>query len=294
MFEEKLLNDLKQLQINTSKPIAEYVNTYIVNYNGLLGVAVETNCNVDINESFNNVSLIKAEIRRDEANRKVILLYVSENHIDNFFIKLCCAFLEDSEMVSTKPVEWYNGWKNMLGNKKTEKMIYDVISELKVLCYLLEQKDEPNLDSADKATFDISSKSGFYEVKASTIKTKEVITIHNQFQLDTKSLDRPLYIAYCKAEKNDSGDSINSLYRKIKQAGYDISQIDSYLSSLGYYNGSLDRDVKYLIHEMRFYEVNNDFPRINDKSFKNDKFPPNVIKIEYTVSLDGLNYNKII
>lgn len=294
MFEEKLYKNLKELSINTSKPIAEYINTYVVNFNGLIGVAVESNCDVNINEKFNNVSIIKAEIKRDEANRNVILLYVNENKIDGFFIKLCCAFLKDSAMISTDPIKWYNGWKNILGNMKTEKKVYDVVAELKVLNYLQEINDLPNLDATEKGTFDICAKSGFYEVKATKSKSSEIITIHSQYQLDTKFLDRPLFIALCKVEQNDSGDSINDLCTKLKENGYLMSQIESYLNELGYYSGSADRNKKYLVHELKMYEVDEKFPKIIDKSFVDGKIPNNIIKIEYNLSLDGLQYSKVI
>ena len=294
MFEEELLNELKKLPINTSKPFMRFPNTYMVNSQGLLGVAVETNCEVEINEKFNRVNLYKTRIIREEASREVILLYTNENELNSFFIKLCCDFLEDSELVANNPIEWYEGWKNILGNRKSEKTIYDVIAELKTLCYLQNNGYNPKLDAVDKGTFDISSKAAFYEVKATTIKTKDLITIHSQFQLDTKSLDRPLYISFCKMEKNDAGDSINSLREELKNNSYDIWEIDKYLLDLGYYEGSLDRDKRFITHELRFYEVDSDFPRIDEKTFTNGKFPKHVVKIEYTISLDGLNYRKII
>ena len=126
------------------------------------------------------------------------------------------------------------------------------------------------------------------------MKTKEVVTIHNQFQLDTKGLDRQLYIVYCKVEKNDSGDSIDSLYNELLSSKYDCGEISKYLKEIGYYEGKQERYEKYLIHEMRAYKVDESFPRIDDKSFVDGKFPNNIIKIEYTVSLDGLEYEKLI
>jgi len=294
MTEMELYNLLMNLPLDTSKPIPEFMKSYVLNYNGLVGVAVESQYAKDIKASFNNVTLAKVNAKRDGANRDVIFLYVKKSHVNSFFIKLCYDFLKDSELVSSDPVLWYEGWTSLVGNSKIDKMVYDVVSELKILLFLQNCGQSPFWNSTECSTFDISATNAFYEVKSSQNKTSDVITIHNQYQLDSKGLNKPLYIAYCKVEKNDSGDSINSLCEQLKSIGYENTNVEAYLNKLGYYPGNNDRDRKYLFHEIRLYNVDPSFPKIIDSSFKNDKFPDNIIKIEYSLSLEGLEYQKII
>ena len=42
--------------------------------------------------------------------------------------------------------------------------------------------------------------------------------------------------------------------------------------------------------EKRIYEVNDEFPKITNTSFKENHIPDSIIQITYTIDLDGLNY----
>jgi hypothetical protein len=53
------------------------------------------------------------------------------------------------------------------------------------------------------------------------------------------------------------------------------------------------RDTKFTILEVRRYIVDEKFPKIVEGSFKNDVFPKNIIKIIYTIDLEGIEYTSL-
>ena len=50
---------------------------------------------------------------------------------------------------------------------------------------------------------------------------------------------------------------------------------------------------KYRILEARLYNIDENFPKITLKSLKNEKLPKGIIKIEYIVELDDIEYESI-
>ena len=61
---------------------------------------------------------------------------------------------------------------------------FDFVGEMAVLLKLQQMQKNPVWNSINKGTFDITTDECVYEVKTSTVKTFDSITIHNQFQLD--------------------------------------------------------------------------------------------------------------
>jgi hypothetical protein len=78
---------------------------------------------------------------------------------------------------------------------------------------------------------------------------------------------------------------------KLISIGYDESLIESQLEQRGFMPGNSIRDKKYNLLEKRKYDVDDNFPRIVESSFKNDVYPKNIIKILYTIDLEGLDYS---
>ena len=267
-------------------------DAYVAKVDDMIGVAIPVDKDVIINERFNKVYISNFLFRINNVETKVIFLYTKESTMSEKYASICLNFIskKSRNVLMNNPVDWYNEWRELLGDSKSNKMVYDYIGEMAVLLELQKKGDNPIWNSIDKGTFDITTKESIYEVKTSKVKTFDSITIHNQFQLDTEGLDKVLYIAYVKVEENNAGESIDSLAQKLIDNGFDKTILEDYLTTNGYYVGKNDRYKKYIIHEIRLYLVDENFPFITKNSFIDKKMPKNIVKLEYTLSLDGLNY----
>lgn len=292
MNAKELINFINSLRIESSKPINAY-DAYAVNSSGYVGVAIKTTEDVHISEKFNKVEIANANLTIDGIVYKTVFLFTKETYMNEHYGELCLDFLDlkKRELISSKPLEWFKEWSELLGNIKKNKMIFDVIGEMKVLLILQNNGLHPSWNSIAANTFDISTVNEIYEVKTTTKKTANCITIHSQFQLDDKGLDN-LFIAFVRVEKSENGDSIDSLFNELKNIKYKkIDDVEEYLENIGYGIGKNERYVKYVVHEIRKYKIDDNFPKITKRSFIDGKFPDGIIKFEYTVSLDSLPYS---
>lgn len=267
-------------------------NAYVAKVDDMIGVAIPIEKDVIINEHFNKVYISNFLFKINNVDTKVIFLYTKETKMLEKYASICMNFIskESRDVLENNPIEWYNEWRELLGDSKSKKMVYDYIGEMAVLLELQKRGKAPVWNSIKKGTFDITIEDSIYEVKTSKVKSFDSVTIHNQFQLDTEGLNKKLYIAYVKVEENNAGESIDSLANKLIESGFDKNVLEDYLADNGFYIGKKDRYTKYIIHEKRLYLVDDSFPFITKESFVGKKIPKNIIKYEYTVSLDGLDY----
>ena len=294
MTRNELITFINGIVDGKSKPLPSNKDCFAINANGYRGIAIETSNEVPINESFNKVSIIYCQIEINGALKNVVFLCTKEQTMQEQYGLLCFDFLENKSVIKANPIKWFNQWKELIGNVKQDKMVYDFIGEMKTLLLLQKQNANPKWTASQSGTFDISSDQGFFEVKSTITKTTQEVVIHNQYQLSTEGLDRDLFITFCKLEENDDGDSIDSLVEDLVAVGFSRTDLDKYLAKKGYSVGKSERKKRYLVHEIRKYLVDKNFPRITKESFVEGAFPKGITKLEYTVSLDCLNYEKML
>ena len=284
-------------EINAAKKslTLKELDAYIAIVDDMRGVAIECGDDIVIDESFNTIKLKSLKFNIDGDIKDVIYLYVKSDSVNEIFGGLASSFLnlEKRDLIKKDPFGWFDEWRTMVGETKKNKMVYDLIGEMTVLLDQQLKGKNPSWDSINNGTFDISTANDIYEVKTSTNKYEDCVTIHSQFQLNYKKLNKPLYIAFVKVEKNADGESIESLYKKLVDAGFSQLLLDLYLDNNGYQKGKKDRITGFMIHEIRYYLVDESFPAITENSFIGGKIPSNVTKYEYTVSLSGLAYEKV-
>lgn len=293
MNSNELINFINSIKNNKTKVIPNY-DAYAVNAYGYLGVAIELNEDIHVHEKFNRVELADANINIDGRSHRVIFLFTKEKYMDDHYGMLCLDFIkmEKRDSISKKPLIWFQEWSDLLGNSKKTKMVYDVIGEMKVLVELVKKGYQPSWDSMEHNTFDISTNNELFEIKTSTSKYETLVTIHNQFQLEPLE-NKNLYVVFVRVEKSEVGESIDSLRNELASLGYDIENVDKYLTDIGYYLGKIERCEKYIVHEIRKYIVDEKFPKITKESFIGNEFPNGVVKLEYTITLDGLEYTEL-
>lgn len=91
-------------------------------------------------------------------------------------------------------------------------------------------------------------------------------------------------------EQSKSGVSINDMEKALLEIGYDQDKLEKQILSLGYHRGNSARKEKYEIIERRLYEVDDYFPQITPKVFKDNIIPHAITHITYEVSLEGIDY----
>ena len=291
MNANELINKINNL--NKSMYIDEY-DAYAVNTSNMRGVAIIVDSNTVINESFNQVQIKDFLFSINGKEENVVFLYTKNKEMSEKYGLLCLDFLDkkNRKVIEHNPLKWFSEWRDLLGDSKKKKMVYDVVGEMKVLLELRKKKDYPIWNSATAGTYDITSNSGVYEVKTTKSKTEDNITIHSQFQLEIKHINKPLFIAYVRLEENKAGYSIDTLYNDLIKEGFDQNILDTYLDEMHYQKGKFERYLKFIIHEIRLYPIDESFPKITNDSFKNNKIPDGIVNYQYTVSLNGLKYLK--
>ena len=211
------------------------------------------------------------------------------------FASVCSEFVEPGvdgdqrHFLTEHPLEWWERWKSLLGNRDYEAAPYDVIGEMEVLNYLLDCGSDAEWTAMHAGTHDIETMSESVEVKSTIKKDDATITISSQRQLES---DKTLFLYFCRYEHSISGKSINDMEKELIDKGYKQDKIEKHLESMGYEYGASVRDEKYRLTEKRKYLVNDKFPKITDESFVGGHRPANVIKIIYSVDLNdgGIEY----
>ena len=258
------------------------------------GVAVPYSGGEEINENFANARIYSRVLNSGaDQNLRALVLSTDLNNSDETFVSLCEALVDPGEngeqraKITNSPVSWWREWKELLGNRNIDERIYDVLGELCVLKYALENGEDPEWNGPDGASYDIETEQRFLEVKSSTQRQRKEVTISSQFQLNPPG--KPLYLVFCLFERSIStGISIDGIIREFEQVGYNTDLLNSKLEMMGLEQGMSARKKTFLLHEMLMYTVDETFPRITPEMFVNGVLPVGITKISYTVDLTGL------
>lgn len=263
---------------------------------GIYGLAIEFPGDAEINEAANEVVYCTQTLLKESGEQKFLLLTCLDEEYRNVFAELSYSFVdpgldgEKRESLIKDPILWWNRWTELLGDRKSKKGSYDVLAELLALDYLYQKDNTAYWSASESGTHDIESQSQSYEVKSTIKKSESRITISSRFQLESAN---KMELFFFRLECSMSGFSINDVVESLDKHGYDRNLLESQLEGKGFVKGRSIRGVKYAILEVRRFEVDEKFPKIVEKSFKNDVFPKNIIKILYTIELEGLDYTSM-
>ena len=273
----------------------EYV-AYTYRNSGVFGLAIEFDDEKVINEAANEVVYSTQTLLKESGEKKFLLLTCLDEEYRNQFAELSYSFITPGDnganrhTILADPISWWNKWTELLGDRKSKKGSYDVLAELIALDYLYQQDKSTRWSASEAGTHDIESDSQSFEVKSTTKKSESHITISSRFQLESTNR---LELFFFRLECSLSGFSINDAVVSLEKHGYDRNLIESQLEEKGFVRGRSTRNIKYTILEVRRFIVDDNFPKIVEKSFKNDVFPQNIIKILDTIDLEGINYTSM-
>lgn len=300
-MKNNILNQIKRTFYSKAKGLKPLDNFYVYKEEEEFGVAIDNIYNVSIDETFSNVRIRSEKLLVNNEEKSLITLMSSlETHKDEF-ASFCMHFVEDEdsktrEKILKRPLEWWNKWKELIGNRLHNPRPYDIIAELYTIYKLLENETNVEWNGPKGSTIDINTSEANYEVKSSLVRYENQVTISSQFQLKEEE-SKSKFLIYLKMEEMNGGFSIASILEKIESKIGDENilyvNIEKKLEQKGYRKNSSIRKKSYLIHEIRKYIVDEQFPKITNESFKNNKIPANIKKIYYIINLDNIEYESL-
>jgi len=254
------------------------------------GVAIEIQSSKDVYEEAAQITLRTMNFM----GKSFITLACCDEQFRNEFARFASQFVDpgidgdNRKLVMETPLSWWEKWIGMLGNRVAGRKSYDTIAEMLALVALYKEDPTISWTASQAGSHDIESNSAAYEIKSTIKKAETTVTISSQFQLFS---EKPLQLWFYRMEASEHGVSINDVKEQLIGVGYDRDLIESQLEEKGFILGSSIRDRKYVVLETRKFEVDDSFPKIIESSFKSNQYPKNIIKILYTIDLEGLEYS---
>lgn len=273
--------------------LSDPYKSYVFKDFGSYGVAFSFAYNEPIKEYFSNCKIYTATMMIEGQKVDLLCLSCDAKNLRNEFATICAEFLDpgtdgsNRHVITADPIAWWKNWRDLMGNKISERQAYSVIAEMAVLEYLIDQGKSPVWTAANGGSNDIETDDESFEVKSTTRKYEAKITISSEYQLQGK---HPLFLYFCRMESSPSGKSIDDMVELLVSKGIQRYELENQLTALDFEVGRITRKEKYKIIERRWYKVDENFPKIVDSSFIGGKKPDGISHIQYTIDLDTLDY----
>ena len=225
---------------NGAREIKSLPNEYsaiVIRNNEEYGVAISFDDKRDISEKFANSRLFSRNLIIDGVEKKYLILSCMLDSLRYEFATVCAQFVEpgiggvDRKNLLFEPFDWWEKWRELMGNTISNKEAYSVIAEMMVLDDLYVNDNTVEWTAVNFGTHDIEGYESSYEVKSTIKRYGAIITITGQHQL--QNLKR-LQLYFCRLEQSKSGVSINDMKNKLVADGYDKDKLEQQLYQLGY------------------------------------------------------------
>ncbi len=255
------------------------------------GVGIAAPPDLVVSEKFNGCRYITSLLSVNGQTDNYLMLLSGFPEYRYEFASLCAELLEPGDggqyrrAILDNPVQWWNRWRGLLGNAAKEQQVYSTIAEMMVLEHKLRYDKTAIWAATISGSHDIECEKESCEVKSTISRYGITVTIAGQHQLDHV---KPLFIYFCRMEESIEGISINDMRQRLIDNGYDEGKLDTQLEREGFEKGSSIRSKRFKVLEKRKYEVTDSFPRIVPDSFKNNHIPDQIIQIQYTIDLSGM------
>ncbi|TGB03509.1 PD-(D/E)XK motif protein [Halobacillus salinus] len=271
---------------------------WVVKLNGEVGVGIVTDFEVKVNEKFTNVNLYNKHLVIEGEKKNLLLLTCESDERRYEFASIAAIFLDpgkdgiDRGNLKTEPISWWEKWKDLLGNASVEKSVHGVLGELVSLKYLASKSNSDNLPrwTGPKGnSIDIEQDRKNYEVKTTTNKYENIITVNSQFQLSSIFNADLLFI---RVEESSSGFSISDVVRELTELGYSGEELEEGLLRLGLPENASARDKKFVVLEGRIYNTTGLFSTEGLKESLGDA-ASHILQIQYKIDLTGMDHEDI-
>ncbi len=260
----------------------------------LYGVAVLISADHTVCERFAGACLATEQRIVDGTLCHLLRLASSIEALRNEFAVVCAQMVDpgaggtERQALLLSPLDWWERWRQLLGNAVINQSSYSVLGELLALESLLQGGEQADWRGAESGSVDIDTPAAGYEVKSTISRYESRVHISGQFQLAEFSA-RKLYLIHQRFEPVASGDSVAAVLERLVAAGLDRTRLEVLLTRCGLENGCAARIERFRLIESRIYVVDKDFPRITNESFATGVVPAGVVQIEYQIDLAGID-----
>lgn len=259
----------------------------------LVGVVVPIKDYFPFSEKFANTQIATAQsVYINNVCYDVLMLTCSSIDLRDEFATICAQFVDPGINGSSRtqliaePEIWWKNWRALLGNSISNKESYPVLGELLLYEYFIEKGVNVQWTGIDNATHDFELDDCSVEVKSTTERYGYEVTISSLYQMIPAG--KPLYLVFFRFERSLHGRNIDDVIEKLSNHGISLELLEKALSKHGLEKGCTARRVRYKVLESRRYCVDDEFPSVTEKSFKEEKLPQSVIKFTYTIDLSGI------
>jgi hypothetical protein len=291
----KIENFLDQKLTGRLLPIDEGGSMFVYRTDDRFGVLVRYDNADAVKLRFSSAGLCDMDIL-GECQGRYLFFYCTEDRLLHQFSLLCSNFVEPTNQARLRanPREFWESWKELLGNTISNKASYPMLGELVLYMILLGHSSaEVVWGGPDGALHDIETSAASYEVKSTIVRTESSVTISNEYQLESTSA-KPLYLSFMRFEERLGGEySLRKCVEGITDAKIK-SDVAVKLKKHGYEPGVPAYAEEYSLLESRIYLVDDKFPKITVNDLERLGLREAVLKVSYEVKLDGLAFQRLV
>ena len=266
---------------------------------GEIGVMIKATRDCEpIDETFASIR-IRTELQRfGGVLQKFVILSTTDREYLSKFSHVCDDFVEPGrngeqrQVVSSKPLEWWKEWKDLIGNVSRVQDTYSILGEMIVVDYLASVGENPVWEGLSGSVRDINCQNIDAEVKSTLNRYAYMIEASGEFQFEPDA--KRTHLFFCRFEKSDSGINIDEMAKILERDSVMTrDSIEEILTNANLPEGRSARKSRYRLIQMKEYVVNQDFPCITKNSFKGDTIPLGVSHIRYEIDLENLESQDI-
>lgn len=295
---EKLIDEimhLSLLRVGMVYPIYQgedvvYLNRSISGY----AICIPFNDERNFNETFVGITLTTDNLSFEGKNFKVLYLSMIDTGDLKKFAYIGAEFIDivNRKSLLDNPYVWVDSWKEMFGDSKKKYLITDVLAELISLREVYRLDKTAKWQGPNDGTHDIVCENYVVEVKSTTHKTNNYVSINSRFQIDS-TIDERLF--FVRLEPKPYACSIDSVVDELVKMGYEKNELESLLKDMGYRKGNRTRKVTYDILSLKSYKVDEaNFPVISLDNLNGLCLSKNIVGFQLKIDLSNIEGKTLI
>ncbi|MEV6941014.1 PD-(D/E)XK motif protein [Streptomyces sp. NPDC051172] len=273
-----------------------------VDHNGHRHVLVPVHAHRKVRPGLDGpvLRLVKRALEDEETYQTYADLSCLRTDLDDLFTELCVDILGAVEEVPDNPVKALyrvlDRWKALFqaqGAPLGPEQVAGLFGELIVLGRLLEKDPSAHRlwHGPEGHRHDFTTGATAVEVKATTAGEGRRPRIHGLDQLEAPA-DGTLCLAWFRLQRtsrNGAGIAFTDLVEQTLRLCDDEAALLDLLAAVGYRPTDSGRyhDMRFLISEERWYQVDPDFPGLTSQELVKAGVPISILDVEYTIDVSG-------
>ena len=232
---------------------------------------------------------------------KIICLDDSLENVFSFLISRLIRLISDGSTPNKATIDAVSEFRRLLsragGPLPSDEEILGLTGELVFISQII-KKDQSfwkGWNGPSGSSRDFTWDKIDVEIKASYQAGEPKITINNLNQLEPIS-GRSLFLFHSIFVDNPKGNiTVPGLFEEIQSKIEDKEEFEETVFKAGYSkeHKELWMEYKFSLSECSSYSIEDEFPRINETSFKNGLIPESISKIRYEIDLNKVTNFKI-